>query len=44
MVTYSEVFTILDNRPGTYMQQLTKVVDDKLQIVMVVTPNNKGEH
>ena len=34
----------MDNRPGTYMQQLTKVVDDKPQIVMVVTPNNKGEH
>ena len=43
-LTYPEVFTILDNKPGTYMQQLTKVVDDKLEIVMVVIPNNKGEH
>ena len=44
MVTYPEVFMILDNRSGTYMQQLTKVVDDKSEIVMVVIPNNKGEH
>ena len=43
MVTYPEVFMILDNRSGTYMQQLTKVVDDKSEIVMVVIPNNKGE-
>ena len=44
VLTYPKVFTIMDNRPGTYMQQLTQVVDEKPDIVMVVVPNNKGEH
>merc|ERR550519_1104855 len=38
------MFAIADNRPNTYMMQLNKVVDEKPAIVMVVVPNNKGEH
>ena len=35
---------IQDNRPGTYIQQLDHVYDMKPEIVMIVIPNNKGEH
>jgi len=35
---------IQDNRPGTYIQQLDHVYAMKPEIVMIVIPNNKGEH
>jgi len=35
---------LLDNRPATYIQQLDRVIDLGPEIVMIVIPNNKGEH
>merc|ERR1712112_564610 len=39
-----KVFEIPDNRTATYIQQLDKAVVLNPQLVMVVIPNNKGEH
>jgi len=39
-----KTFELLDNRPATYIQTLDKVIDMKPSIVMVVIPNNKGDH
>merc|ERR1719342_31113 len=39
-----KVFEIPDNRTATYIQQLDKAVALNPQLVMVVIPNNKGEH
>merc|ERR1712013_978356 len=39
-----KVFMLNDNRPATYIQQLDQVIDMKPAIVMVVIPNNKGDH
>eukprot|EP00092_Neocalanus_flemingeri_P037390 GFUD01040714.1.p1 GENE.GFUD01040714.1~~GFUD01040714.1.p1 ORF type:complete len:911 (-),score=265.15 GFUD01040714.1:184-2916(-) len=39
-----KVFELLDNRPVTYIQTLDRVIDMKPAIVMVVIPNNKGDH
>ena len=35
---------LTDNRPATYIQKLDVVLNDKPQIVMVVIPNDKGDH
>jgi len=35
---------LTDNRPATYIQKLDIVLNDKPQIVMVVIPNDKGDH
>jgi len=39
-----KVFMLNDNRPATYIQQLDQVIDMKPAIVMIVIPNNKGDH
>merc|ERR1719348_863584 len=39
-----KVMEIPDNRCATYIQNLDKAIAMKPQIVMVVIPNNKGEH
>jgi len=39
-----KTFELTDNRPVTYIQTLDKVLDMKPMIVMVVIPNNKGDH
>ena len=39
-----KTFKLLDNRPATYIQQLDKTIDMGPELVMVVIPNNKGEH
>lgn len=39
-----KTFMLTDNRPATYIQQLDKVIDMKPAIVMVVIPNDKGDH
>jgi len=39
-----KVFALIDNRPATYIQQLDKVIDMKPAIVLVVIPNDKGDH
>jgi len=39
-----KIFSLTDNRPATYIQQLDQVIDMKPSIVMVVIPNNKGDH
>jgi len=39
-----KMFELPDNRPATYIQHLDKVIDLKPSIVMVVIPNNKGDH
>merc|ERR1719260_72120 len=39
-----KVFMLNDNRPATYIQTLDRVIDMKPLIVMVVIPNNKGDH
>ena len=36
-----KIFSLSDNRPATYIQQLDQVIDMKPSIVMVVIPNNK---
>ena len=35
---------LIDNHPATYIQSLDKVIDMKPLIVMVVIPNDKGDH
>jgi len=35
---------LTDNRPATYIQKLDVVLNEKPQIVMVVIPNDKGDH
>merc|ERR1719411_794110 len=35
---------LTDNRPATYIQKLDIVLNEKPQIVMVVIPNDKGDH
>ena len=32
------------NRPATYIQRLDVVLNEKPQIVMVVIPNDRGDH
>ena len=39
-----KIVQIADNRPATYVQALNQVIPLKPSIVMVVIPNNKGEH
>merc|ERR1719369_1461008 len=39
-----KTFMLPDSRPANYIQQLDKVIDMKPSIVMVVIPNDKGEH
>merc|ERR1712236_50897 len=39
-----KIFSLTDNRPATYIQQLDQVIDMKPAIVMIVIPNNKGDH
>ena len=39
-----KIFMMSDNRPATYIQQLDQVIDMKPAIVMIVIPNNKGDH
>ena len=39
-----KTFELTDNRPATYIQTLDRVIDMKPAIVMVVIPNNKGDH
>ena len=39
-----KIFMMSDNRPATYIQQLDQVIDMKPAIVMIVSPNNKGDH
>merc|ERR1719154_569998 len=39
-----KTFMLTDNRPATYIQQLDKVIETKPSIVMVVIPNDKGDH
>ena len=39
-----KIVAIADNRPATYVQALNQVIPLKPSIVMVVIPNNKGEH
>merc|ERR1719244_833739 len=39
-----KTFELTDNRPATYIQTLDRVIDMKPLIVMVVIPNNKGDH
>jgi len=39
-----KTFMLTDNRPATYIQQLDQVIDMKPSIVMIVIPNNKGDH
>jgi len=39
-----KTFELTDNRPATYIQTLDRVIDMKPVIVMVVIPNNKGDH
>ena len=39
-----KLFKLTDSRPATYIQQLDTVIDMGPDIVMVVIPNNKGEH
>ena len=36
-----KIFSLTDNRPATYIQQLYQVIDMKPSIVMIVIPNNK---
>ena len=36
-----KIFSLTDNRPATYIQQLDQVIDMKPSIVMIVIPNNK---
>ena len=35
---------LIDNRPATYIQSLDKVINMKPSIVMVMIPNDKGDH
>jgi len=37
-------FALASNRPADYIQMLDKVIEMKPDIVMVVIPNNKGDH
>ena len=39
-----KLFELNDNRPATYIQMLDRVIEMKPVIVMVVIPNNKGDH
>jgi len=39
-----KLFELIDNRPATYIQMLDRVIEMKPVIVMVVIPNNKGDH
>ena len=39
-----KTFELTDTRPATYIQTLDRVIDMKPLIVMVVIPNNKGDH
>merc|ERR1712025_503583 len=39
-----KVFTLPDNRPASYIQELEKVIKMNPAIIMVVIPNNKGDH
>merc|ERR1719481_1578393 len=39
-----KTFTLASNRPADYIQMLDKVIEAKPDIVMVVIPNNKGDH
>merc|ERR1712096_161481 len=39
-----KTFELTDNRPATYIQTLDRVIDMKPSIVMIVIPNNKGDH
>ena len=36
-----KVFTLPDNRPASYIQELEKVIKMNPAIIMVVIPNNK---
>ena len=40
----TKTFELSDTRPATYIQTLDRVIDMKPLIVMVVIPNNKGDH
>merc|ERR1712133_325049 len=39
-----KVFTLPDNRPASYIQELDKIIQMKPSIIMAVIPNNKGDH
>jgi len=39
-----KMFPLPDNRPATYIQALDRVIECNPSIVMVVVPNNKGDH
>ena len=39
-----KVFETVDQRPSTYVQDLNKVMEMQPQLVMIVIPNNKGDH
>ena len=40
-VAAPKTFTIPDNRVGTYMAEIDKIIPKKPQLFMVVIPNNK---
>merc|ERR1740131_810199 len=44
MIKPPNTFCIQDNKPATYLKTLDSVLDQGPQLVMVVVPNNKGEH
>ena len=39
-----KMFPLPDNRPATYIQALDRVIECNPSIVMIVVPNNKGDH
>merc|ERR1740131_691492 len=44
MIKPPNTFCIQDNKPATYLKTLDSVLDQGPQLVMVVVPNNRGEH
>ena len=44
MIKPPNTFCIQDNKPATYLKTLDSVLDQGPQLVMLVVPNNKGEH
>jgi len=44
MIKPPNTFCTQDNKPATYLKTLDSVLDQGPQLVMVVVPNNKGDH
>jgi aubergine-like protein len=44
VIDQPKVFELPDQRPATYVQELNKVMEMGPNLVMIVIPNNKGDH